>query len=336
MLDQLWKDHLVEDAADDPTAGDDTDDSPGDADAVGLWATLSVIGRHWKVVVTVLVLTVLACGAAFKFVPATFEANGEMILLSPTTKPDPAGTTAATNPAVTASTQASPTNPYLDFGSLTIVSQVLTTVMNGERAGNVITEAHHGDTFEVTNAPGDAPIIRITATGKTAEEATDTYAAVQTEAQNQLLQMQQSQGSSTNLNIRVVPLNDPSEATRNSGSRIRVLVAVVVLGVGLAALLAFAAEGLAQQGRLRRSPSSASPTTTAAAPPKRKRNPSRSSTPKSTDADTVDLRVDDEPQRPRSQSRPATATAADEPHLSSTSRVTSLFDRQDAIPSQSS
>ena len=132
------------------------------------FSSLAVLGHRWKVVVLGLICTFSLAAMAMVAIPPTYKANASRILLASSQ------TTAvsSTDPNLT---QQKTINPYLAFGgSIKATAEILAKVMNGDDIAQKVQEAGGTGTYVADLSAGDAPIITISAIGKSPAEALTT------------------------------------------------------------------------------------------------------------------------------------------------------------------
>ena len=210
-------------------------------------SSLSVLGRRWKVVVVGLILTFGLAAMAMVAIPATYKATGSQILLA-SSSTDGAATTDATG------TDGKPKtiNPYLAFGgSIKATAEILAKVMNSDATAEQVLATGATGKYVADLAPGDAPIITITATGKTPDEALFTQQQATAVTEATLEATQRRAGAKTDL-LQVNAVVTPSVATKESSSRIRALIGILVLGIAATVLVTFMIESVAQHRAARR------------------------------------------------------------------------------------
>jgi len=199
----------------------------GSVAPVGLWASLGVLVRRWWLVLSGLVLTAIAAGTILLVFPVTYSAQGSLLFNLPETPTTATGTEAIANPV---------------FGSRSYVGDLVVTMMSAPEAGAEVAANGGTGTFTLVLGRGDAVLVSLTATGDTAEEALATWNAAAKEADVSLQRLQQAKGASADELVTITPLTTPTEATKDSGSRIRAAAALLVLGVAATILFTYAVE----------------------------------------------------------------------------------------------
>jgi hypothetical protein len=202
--------------------------------AVGLWASIVVIFRRWPLVLLGLVLTGAACFGVYTKVPVTYGASGSLLLEVPEVAAPAPGSTI-------------PLNPIL--GTRAYIGDLLTTIMaNPEEAAKVAANGGTGS-FETSLGQGQAALVQLETTGATPEEALTTWSVAAAATSEALLSLQEAKGAPADQLVTVSPITEPLEATKQSGGRLRALIATAVLGIGLTLLLVFGVESLMQHRR---------------------------------------------------------------------------------------
>ncbi len=200
------------------------------------FASLAVLGRRWKVLVVGLGATFALAFLAVTAIPATYKANGTSFLSVA------ANTSAPTNPGEVAQVK----NPYLAFGgSLNATAELMASAMNGEQDQDKVVALGGTGTYVVDLAPGDAPVLTISATGKTPEEALTTQRMATQVLQDDLKSKQEAAKAKDDL-IQTIENRVPVHASKQQTSRIRGLIGVLVLGFGATIMAAFVFESIAQ------------------------------------------------------------------------------------------
>ncbi|MDQ4089226.1 MAG: hypothetical protein M3163_02820 [Actinomycetota bacterium] len=194
--------------------------------------------RHWLLVLVAILLTAPIARSIGGEVDPVYEAKGTLLLLSPAR-------------TYSAEGQSIEVNPFSRSG-------------NAERvaAGAVLTVSHTTrwkDRMIAAGARGkyeyrlvSEVVMEVTVTDKTADGALNTLAVAIRLLENELAQRQQRAGAPRETWIYVDILAVPEEATVLLGSRIRATAGVAVLGMAVAATLAFVAEALGIGGGRRR------------------------------------------------------------------------------------
>jgi hypothetical protein len=205
---------------------------------VDFLTTIRIMLARWYVLVPALLATGVAALGVMSAVAPAYEVQGSVVLLAPSTnQPD-------TNPTRG--------NPYLGL-SLEVVADVLTNVTMSETSVERLKAKGATAEYEVgTGLEGSpTPILNVTATSPDEQTALRTAEMVTANIRAELARRQRAQGAPRQSWITAATVTRPDRATKMLGSKIRVLVAVLVLGLSATIGLTFLAESIAE-GRRRR------------------------------------------------------------------------------------
>jgi hypothetical protein len=170
-----------------------------------LLTALKILARQWPVVVAGLLLTIVSIFQVGAMVAPSYEAKGTALLLSP-------GANA---------------NPYLDFGpNLEVAADALMVVIQSPVGTETLEAAGATGQFKLERTNG--PLIDITATGDSEEEATRTVELVVTALETELGTAQAA--AAVDQRITLNELTEPVPVAK-LGSRIRAQAAVGALGL---------------------------------------------------------------------------------------------------------
>ena len=206
-----------------------------------LWNAFKVIARRWPIVVASMLVTAVGANIAVARVKPDYEAKGTVVLLAPSTVVEQGGVVDV--------------NPYTRFGAERVVASALVSVMRGPQFEQRVEQVVAEPEFEVNLDPqGSGAIISVVAKARDGAAALRTLDTVIELLKRELADRQRAAGAPPDTWITADVLTLSDRPTQLLGSRLRVLIAVVALGVGIAITLAFVVESLAQ--RPRRQPSS--------------------------------------------------------------------------------
>lgn len=170
-----------------------------------LLTALKILARQWPVVVAGLLLTIVSIFQVGAMVAPSYEAKGTALLLSP-------GANA---------------NPYLDFGpNLEVAADALMVVIQSPVGTETLEAAGATGQFKLERTNG--PLIDITATAGSEEEATRTVELVVTALETELETAQAA--AAVDQRITLNELTEPVPVAK-LGSRIRAQAAVGALGL---------------------------------------------------------------------------------------------------------
>jgi hypothetical protein len=201
---------------------------------VDLLTTIRIMLARWYVLVPALLATGVAAFGVMSAVAPAYQAQGSVVLLAPANKTiDPTAV-----------------NPYIGVG-LGVVADVLAQVTMSEATATKLEARGATAEYEVGTGLEGGPILNVTATSPDERTALRTATAVIAGMRADLARRQQAEGAPRESWISAVTVTRPDHATKMMGSKIRVLAAVLALGLAATIGLTFMAENVAE-GRRRR------------------------------------------------------------------------------------
>jgi hypothetical protein len=209
---------------------------------------LQVIARRWKLVAIGLVVTVALAFAAATTLKPTYEAGASVLLYSPDrSEAAPSGSTAPTTAAPRFDQPDESQNP-LAGTDLGVVTDVMAQRMADPAVVERLLRRDSGGTWEVAqNTETRTPLLVVSASAPTNGEAIGTMKNVLAEINHQLEVVQKGDPLITTQIVR-----RDTVAAAKSGSRVRTLAAVLLLGIIASFSLPFVADGLQEAKRRRR------------------------------------------------------------------------------------
>jgi hypothetical protein len=256
---------------------------------------LSVLMRRWYVVLLGTILVATASVAAMSWVPTSYQASGQVLLILPSE----------------ASGADTPTNPYLNLqdGMTTTASLVAGTLATRDTARDLARNGFRSE-YAIALQPDTGPLLVITATDTDPQAALATRDEVIRQVDVRLDRMQSNLGIPDRLLISGMPTAVGERAEVLPGSKVRALAAIVAGGMTLTLLLTFAFDRLRGQRRRESSkedePAAAEQGHTTEPPP----NPRPSAEELSRPGPTVDASAPSEPEQP-AKARPPQKAPAD-------------------------
>jgi hypothetical protein len=212
---------------------------------VDLVSLFKLLGRRWWVVVPMMLVGAAGLVATIVAVPPTFRATASVVLLAPPTPPELDETQAAAPENQ---------NPYVQFGDLSVVVDVVRRIMESPTTVNLLEQQGVVEDYTVA-ANVDfrrGPIIDVTTQGATGSEAIEANDLVVERLFAELATMQERQGTNAEYWITAEEVVVPEEAERSYSSTVRRAVAVGALAVGLVIASAVLADSIARRIRRRR------------------------------------------------------------------------------------
>jgi hypothetical protein len=211
---------------------------------VDFLVALRIIARRWYLVIFVLLLTAGAAHAVGQAIAPTYRVTGGAMLVSPLPPPDPV---AGLNPLNQ--------NPYVRYDfSIGVLTAVTTQIMDDIVVRDVVADRGGRPDYRIDAAGNNVPLVYVTAEDVDEQLAVGTVALVLATMNEELDRRQAEAGAPEGSRVRPIVISLPTKGTELTGSRIRAMLAVSVLGTGGALSLAFLAESRAQSRRRRRQP----------------------------------------------------------------------------------
>jgi hypothetical protein len=232
---------------------------------VDLWSSIGVMVRRWKVTVPLLVLTAVASIAIGGVISPDYQASTTLLLVGPGSNAAGAATEVASGetttttaapvppaPGATTTTVAPGADDQTPNPLLSLNSSLISTAraslesINDDGVRRELAEDGLSTTYEVTVAVRD-PIMQIVVSGTSADQVTDTLAALQSTLVADLQARQDQAGATERSRIQVQTLAETNQPNAIYESRRRAQLVIVALGLVLSAVGAFAAEGFMQR-----------------------------------------------------------------------------------------
>ena len=209
-----------------------------------LISIVMTVWRHKLATIPIILLTALGSFYVIAVKAPTYEAESSLLLLLP-----PTGPTAAQVAKHPSLGKINPNNPYVTFGDLAVVADAVINVVTSDTAETALVRAGADPQYQLalstdTDSP---PIIQITGIAPTPQEAILSANLVTTATENDLRQLQQSQGVNSFYMIKSTQLVSPNQASEALSGKLRTLIAVLGLGVLLLFIVISAAEVLGKR-----------------------------------------------------------------------------------------
>jgi hypothetical protein len=207
---------------------------------VDFLTAIRVMLARWYVLVPALLATGIAAFGVMSAVAPAYQVQSAVVLLAPATSQT--STTTSSNPT--------PGNPYLGLG-LDVMADVLTKVTMSEATAERLKARGATAEYEVGTGLEGGPILTVIATSPDEQTALRTAGAVIADIRSQLARRQQAKGAPRESWITAETVTRPDQATKMIGSKIRVLAAVLALGLAATIGLTFMAENIVESRRRR-------------------------------------------------------------------------------------
>jgi capsular polysaccharide biosynthesis protein len=206
---------------------------------------LSIARKIWRYkLVTIPVVLLTLCGAIYVVAvkQPVYEASSSFVLINP-----PAPPTAediARDPSLG---RIDSDNPYTRFADQSVVVEVLASSIISPSAKRTLVKAGADPRYTVAPVSKfgySSPIIQITAQGGTPQAAMRSAKLVTAAVTRELDHMQRAEGVNPKYQIRTRQLDVPDSAELRASGQLRMLVAVLGLGVVLLFVVVSAADAL--------------------------------------------------------------------------------------------
>jgi hypothetical protein len=187
--------------------------------------SLRLLARRWLLVLTVLVLTYVAATAAWIKLPASYQAEAEVLFLAPTQQ----------------ATDVAGGNPWLVFdNSYGITADVVRREMLSQQTGSQLRAAGSASDYAITFVPDTSgPLLDITVTGAEADDVMTSLDKLLELLPSTLQDLQRTQGAPADTWIRSLVVTRSDTADLVLKGKIREVGAIAVLGLVLAFSLPF-------------------------------------------------------------------------------------------------
>jgi hypothetical protein len=209
------------------------------------------IWRHKLATLPIIALMFIGTFYVVKIKPPVYETTSSYILVNPPAPPS--SDEIARHPAL-ATVNAN--NPYVQYNDLSIVSSLLTQTVTTDPVRSQLVRAGADDRFTVgpsTQYPLGTPIVQITGIAATSSGAVRSATLVGAKFSDVLGKLQAAQGVDPHYWIRAHEVNPPGPATQRVSSKLRTLVAVLVLGIIMLFVTVSVLNAVEQRRSLKRS-----------------------------------------------------------------------------------
>jgi hypothetical protein len=206
--------------------------------------------RHKLALLPVVLLMAVGVAYVVAVKAPVYDVTSEYILLSPPSPPTDAQI--ARDPALG---RVSANNPYMDFGDMSVVANLLSQVMSTDavKASLVSQGANPAYTVVPSAQFGlTTPFLEVTGVGATPQAAMQTARLVGRAVIKQMDALQKAQGVNPHYYIKPSPFTAPSTPQLQVSSKIRMLVGVLAVGTILAFVVLSVMTGLAERKQLKR------------------------------------------------------------------------------------
>jgi capsular polysaccharide biosynthesis protein len=212
-----------------------------------LLSIIQTVWRHKFATIPVILLTAIGALYVIAIKAPVYQASSSLLLLGPPGQP--------TSEQIAANhklAKIDPNNPYAGFNDLPIVADAVINIVTSPSEGNTLVRAGANPKYTITLSSdfGNPPILQITGTGTTPQQAILTTKLVTKASAAALYQMQKEQGVDNYYLITTTELVQPTQAQTVASGRLRTLVAVLGLGTILLFVVVSFAEALQKRRRV--------------------------------------------------------------------------------------
>jgi hypothetical protein len=211
-----------------------------------LFSIAGLTWRHKVATIPVILLTLIGLFYVLEIRPPTYESTAEVLLTDPPAPPTPAQI--AADPALG---KINANNPYVNYGNLDLVADVVIDLVNAPVAQQALVNegANPKYTVALENAFGNPPAIQVTGTAPNGPEAIKSAQLVAQALSQNLYRMQVNQHVNSSYMISSDEIVKPTTASVSSSGKLRTLVAVVALGIILLLVAVSVAQSLESRRR---------------------------------------------------------------------------------------
>jgi hypothetical protein len=266
------------------------------------------ITRHKLATLPIALLTVAAAVYVLAIKAPTFQTTADYILLSPPAAPTPAQISAQPKLG-----KVNADNPYLRYGDLAVVVDLLTQAMSTDGAKSALEAQGADKAYSVAPSPTFAPvapILHVTGVGGSPASAMQTASLVGRAMNKELSKLQSAQGVSPHFFITMLQVGAPNHAQMQVTGKLRSVVGVAVIGLIVLFVVISTLEAAAQRKAVREEDAGALTLAPQVSEPAAARMPVRPLAPRPGAARPAQANgpARSEPPRPRREPAPAQAT----------------------------
>jgi len=211
---------------------------------MNLFALASLLWRHKRATIPVIVLTLLGMFYAVAVKPPTCEAKASVLLTSP-----PAPPTAEQIAADPSLAHVHSNNPYVSLGNLVYVADVLIEVVSSESEQQALLAEGANPSYQVALDVSleSPPAIDVTGVAPSPQDAMHSAQLVANAVSHNLYQLQAQQGVDPRYMISSIEYVKPTSASSSSSSKLRTLIEVFVLGLFVLLVAVSVSQGLRER-----------------------------------------------------------------------------------------
>jgi capsular polysaccharide biosynthesis protein len=211
-----------------------------------LFSIVGLIWRHKVATIPVILLTLIGLFYVLEVKPPTYQSTAKVLLSDP-----PGPPTAAQIAADPALGKINANNPYVNYGNLDLVADVVIDLVNAPVTQQTLVNegANPKYTVALENAFDNPPVIQVTGTASNGPEAIKSAQLVAQAISQSLYQMQANQHVNSRYMISSDEIVKPTTASASSSGKLRTLVGFVALGIILLLVVVSIAQSLENRRR---------------------------------------------------------------------------------------
>jgi len=188
-----------------------------------------VIKRHWVVVASVIMMSIVVAAVLVRRIEPAFEASGSMLILGPSPKA-PVG---------------EEFNPLQNAGQVSLSSTALIERMQSEAIVERLRAQGLGNPYSLMLPPGGSgAVMTLHTESESSVGALTQYQRLAQAVQDEMRGIQQRAGVDQSVQVEARELSTPIQASSLSGSKVRVLGGVLFLGAASSFALASMVDAL--------------------------------------------------------------------------------------------
>jgi capsular polysaccharide biosynthesis protein len=184
------------------------------------------IFRHKLAVIPAIIITALGIFYVIAIKPPEYQATATIVLISPPTPPSTEQI--AADPKLA---KINANNPYVDYGDLSIVADVVLSVVDSDASQQTLLSEGVDARSSAGPSPDSGAIIQVNGIGKSVQGAIQSANLVADATQSDLALLQERQKVNPAYMITSVILVRPQQAQLVLSGKLRYLIAVLALGV---------------------------------------------------------------------------------------------------------
>jgi len=213
-----------------------------------LFTIVATIWRHKIATIPVILITLIGAAYIIVLKPPTYTSNAEILLVYPPSPP-----TAAQIAADPALSKINSNNPYLTYGNMVLVADVVIDVANSPTAGQTLQNEGVTTKYAVAleNSFQNPPVIQVSGTGDSSAVAIQAATLVTAQVLDGLREIQAEQNVNPTYMITGEEFVKPTVATTSSSSKLRTLIGFAALGLVLMLIAVSIAQTLEKRRKAR-------------------------------------------------------------------------------------